>query len=201
MTELFEELKNSGIILSGHFRLRSGKHSDLYINKDLILTKPALFRNVLIEFQYKISNLIHCISNSQLENLVITGPAVAGAIFSAPLSYMSRIPLVYPEKVEVSGVDTMLFRRGFDSFLSGKSVILIEDIVTTGDSILQTIDAVEKCKGIILRTFSLWDRGSYLSDIISYDSLINRAVPSWFPAGCPLCKNHVKFTPNPKGEK
>jgi len=198
---LFNELKNSDLILQGHFKLRSRRHSDLYINKDSILTKPVLFRKILTQFQSKISSLIGPIPTPQLNNLVITGPAVAGAIFSAPLSYLLGIPLVYPEKIKISGYALMLFRRGFDSFIQNKSVILIEDIVTTGNSILQTIEAVNSCGGEVIHTFSLWDRGSDLSDKIEYGTLIDHPVSSWSPEECPLCKNHVAFTLNPKGEK
>lgn len=203
---LFDVLKNADIVLAGHFVLRSGRHSDLYINKDLILTKPTLFREIVTQFHYRIVNSLRNTLKLDISDLVISGPAVSGAIFSAPLSYSLDMPLVYPEKLTVSEKTLMVYRRGFDTFLSGKSVILIEDIVTTGGSVMQTIGAINSCGGTVVAVFSLWDRGSnlpgrLLSTKVHYETLVDHPVNSWEPTECPLCKNNMKFISNPRGEQ
>ncbi len=199
----FKELEDASIVQSGHFKLRTGKHSNRYINKDLILTHPDLFSSIIDGFRhryyYKVGNSF---TVKQIENLVFTGPAVAGAIFGAALAYSLRTPFVYPEKVKISDEEgKMQFRRGFDTYLKDKIVIVIEDIVTTGASILKTIDAVDICGGTVIYTLSLLDRGSLLSKVINYDSLIYQNLPAWNPDECPLCAEGIEMTPTPKGDK
>lgn len=199
---LSKSIEAVGLVHSGHFKLRSGKHSNKYINKDRILTYPSLLGSIVRELKFKILVKKRSVfTYKQNDSLVITGPAVAGTIFGALLAYSLYIPFVYPEKVKIDDINwKMQFRRGFDTFLKDKFVILVEDIVTTGDSILKTIDAVNFCGGTVIYTVSLWDRGSNLKSMLDYDSLIYQNILSWEPDECPLCMNNIEMTPTPKGD-
>lgn len=200
---LSKAIEDAGFVHDGHFKLRSGKHSNKYIDKDLILTNPSLFGSVTEEFKCKvILKKEASFTNKQNNNLVIAGPAIAGAIFSSALAYSMHLPLVYPEKIQISEDKwEMQFRSGFRAFLKGKFVVLIEDVVTTGDSILKTVDAVNNCGGVVIYTLSLWDRGSSLTQVLNYRSLIYQTVPAWEPDECPLCINNIKMTPTSKGDR
>lgn len=203
LMSLSKSIEVADLVHSGHFKLRSGKHSNKYVNKDLILTKPSLLDSIIEEFKLEVLLKKRVtFTYKQNDNLIVTGPAVAGTIFGSLLAYSLRLPFVYPEKAKIDEVNwKMKFSRGFDTFLKNKFVILVEDVVTTGDSILKTIDAVNFCGGTVIYTISLWDRGSNLKHILNYTSLIYQNIPSWEPDECPLCMNNIEMTPTPKGDK
>lgn len=197
MKELFEEY---GIIKTGHFKLPLGQHSDQYINKDTIYCIPNLF---LLVVKKICTNILNNLSYNSYD--IITGPAIAGAILAAPIALKLNKIFAYPEKAVESrlaadpnrGVietNIMKFRRGYDKILKGSRVLIIEDIVTTGNSIEKTIQAVEKCGGKVVRISVIWDRRQdtlrrlWRMDDIPLISLINYPVCSYWPDECPNCQ-------------
>jgi len=184
---LDEQLQNNNVILTGHFKLSSGKHSDTYINKDRIYCNAELFRIVIKNMEHMIKE------NFVFKYDVITGPAVAGAILASPISMFLRTDFVYPEK---NSVGDMIFNRGYDKIIKDKQVLIIEDIITTGSSVLKTRTSIENCGGIVIGVVSIWNRSKITFDI-PLISLINTPINSWEPEECPLCKNTINLT-NPK---
>jgi len=180
-------LEKHGVVLSGHFKLTSGKHSNTYINKDSIYCKTDLFELV-------IRNMIFEIAMSFNGYEVITGPAIAGAILAAPIANTIGKTFVYPEKVEDQPLHgdpskwwKMEFRRGYDKVIKDKRVLIVEDIITTGSSVEKTIKAIQECDGIPIGVMAIWNRTGWHK--LSIKSLINEKVDSWWPQnnGCPLC--------------
>lgn len=199
MKELFEE---HNIIKTGHFKLTSGRHSNQYINKDAIYSNPMLFNKVVQRMWDKVNMYKDTFD-------VITGPAIAGAVLVAPISLLLDKIFVYPEKIIYSElandpnngvIDTeiMKFRRGYNKMLKGKRVWITEDIITTGRSIENTIDAVEKCGGMVVGISAIWNRGLYEIADIPFLSLINERVVSYRPDECPNCKAG-EILQDPKG--
>jgi len=206
-TDMYELLKKSDVILEGHFKLTSGRHSNVYINKDSIYRKYELFSTT-------ISEMINKILHSGINFDIITGPAIAGAILAAPLSIKMKKTFVYSEKIyeakkvydmtEVlmwpetekdrrytykSVSDRMEFRRGYDKVLDGKRVFIIEDVITTGGSIEKTNKAIRDNGGIVVGVISIWNRSGWRLNNCENLSLINRPVESWEPDKCPLCND------------
>ena len=186
--DLESAFQNNGIIKKGHFPLRSGKHSDTYVCKDLLFCYPLLFGRV-IRGMYSLILKNGLISSYDL----ITGPPMSGAMMASCLAFHSRDGSIFPEKIDGS----IVFRRGFDRILPGKKVLLIEDVTTTGGSVQRTVRAVQKHGGEVPAVIVLWNRGNVKSEEYPIYSLIDREIPSWEPKNCPLCKEGLPLY-NPK---
>jgi len=199
--ELLKSLYNCGIIEKKHCILRSGKHSDEYIKKTKITLYPSLFPYIIhylhdeITFQYK-----------REEYDIITGPAVAGICFAAPVAFLLRKPFIFPEKVskivsdDINNLITveikksfMEFREEYQNSLKRSKVIIIEDIITTGGSVEKTAYSIFKYGGIPIAVFCLWNRDPNIQYIvlknrINYKipiySLINEPINSWNANEC-----------------
>ena len=184
MKELFEKY---GVIKKGHFKLTSGKHSAQYINKDTIYSNPLLFLKVMEMMHEKIKKYEDIFN-------VVTGPAIAGAILAVPIALVMHKIFVYPEKVadnplagNPSKGTKMVFRRGYDKVLKHKKVWVVEDIITTGNSVEKTIMAIRDCGGAVVGVSAIWNRGLWHINIPVL-SLIEETVPSYWPEECPNCK-------------
>lgn len=175
-----QSLRHRGVILEGHFKLTSGRHSASYINKDSIYCKPNLFRSVFMQF-------VMSIKKYQDKIDIITGPAIAGAILALPVAMNLEKIFIYPEKYE----GTMILRRGYDKIVKNKNVWIIEDIITTGRSVENTIDAITFNDGNVLGVSCIWNRADYSPSIGEFLPLINEQVFSYLPKDCPQCKENI----------
>jgi orotate phosphoribosyltransferase len=208
---IYHQFKEREIIKEGHFKLTSGKHSDKYINKDKILLYPELYSLIIDKFVTQIE------ANIGSNNIdVVTGPAVAGISFASPLAIRLNKSMVYPEKgkkwkyiekdIYDSIEDAMVFRDVFKTFLKGKKVLIVEDIVTTGLSIKQTIQSILEVGGEIIGILCIWNRDPKVNNIFfgnknyTLYSLISEEVQSWEKDECPLCKNNISLF-NPKNNE
>ena len=193
---LYRKFEEYRIIKKGHFLLSDGGHAENYINKDKICTIPALYSEVI---QHLFNTLI-----PELDNFdIITGPAVAGVVYASPVAFCCHKMFVYPEKKIVHDKTVMKFRDIFHNTIKGKSVVIIEDIVTTGASIRKVINAIEELGGIVYGVVSIFDRSDdVLMDMESVNlclkfskSLIHEYIPSWPANLCPLCSlNEIQLT-------
>jgi orotate phosphoribosyltransferase len=166
--------------MNGHFLLTKGDHSDTYIQKDSILHHHDVFTDII--------NIMRNEAYYYLSGFdVVTGPALAGVVFAAPVAVFLSSSLVYPEKID----GKMKFRRGHDKFIKGKKVLLIEDIITTGGSVVDTIKAIEECGGIPHGVIAIWNRSGWKHDTVPVISLIDKNVKSWKPSECKLCKEGI----------
>jgi len=187
-----KDLIDNSIILENHFKLTSGRHSQYYINKDAIYCNPFVFNST-------IKNMISLISENFIriedyDNIVylydiITGPAIAGAVLASPIANHFMKSFVYPEK----GLNkTMCFNRGYDKVIRNKNVLIVEDIITTGNSVMSTINAIKDCGGKPVGVVCIWNRSGNKSlfDIPLY-SLITEEVMSYLPEECPFCEANI----------
>ena len=186
--ELTESFELANVIKHGHFKLTSGRHSDTYINKNLITTDAVLFNVVMIKLMCK---------TLMFENYnIITGPATAGAVLAAALAITQNKAFIYPEKkiYDENGNFDMKFYRGYDKVMKRKRILLIEDIITTGNSVQKTIDSIEHNGGRLVGVIAIWNRSGWEPSNYKIESLINDPVDSWEPDECPLCKEGVLLT-------
>lgn len=199
-------LESHGIVKRGHFKLTSGRHSSLYINKDIIFCNPSLYRTVCIEMW--LATKAH---RSLID--IVTGPAIAGAIFARSIaSLLGDKIFVYPEKHRRPNLnivnwdalnlrhyhpETMTFRQGYGEVIKGRKVWIVEDIITTGGSVDQTIEAVKDCGGDVLGVSAIWNRGGYKPKGGVFLPLIDQIVMSYLPGDCPQCAGNIPLQ-NPK---
>lgn len=196
MNTLYNKYSRLGIIREGHFLLTSGRHSNVYIDKDAIYRSSA-FRETIKQ----LTEACLTFSTTPTKGLVITGPAVAGAVLAAPvwremytLSWQPDITFVYPEKINGG----MVFRRGYDMHLKGKEVIIIEDIITTGSSVTATAKAITDCGGKVIGCACIWNRTFWTHGDFPIRTLINRPLDAWPGHACKLCQARIPLI-DPKG--
>ncbi len=171
------------IIKNGHFKLSSGRHSDKYINKDeLFFNLPTMYTVLK-----KTKDVAFSFNRTQL----ITGPAMAGAILAAHVAYSLRIPYVYPDKVD----NDMVFRKCFHEPIKGKNVLIVEDIITTGSSVIKTARAIEDLGGFVLGVVCICNRGNWNPYNLIVRSLIDIEMNSWDANDCPLCEHSDAVDP------
>lgn len=206
-------LVDSKILKEDHWKLSSGRHSKLYVSKDRI--PCAELEGVLNPKTYvrTINELSFLIRASIEENAydIITGPAVAGISFAAPVAYNLEKSFVYPEKFildKETGDYEMRFRKDFQDVIGGRKLILIEDVITTGGSVMKTIKAIHGAGGRVIGVLCIWNRNPRLvlfdtehARVIPVYSLIEEEVESWETEDeCPLCRQNTPLL-DPKTNK
>jgi orotate phosphoribosyltransferase len=189
MSEVIDILKKVGAILTDdHFVGTSGLHFDTYVNKDFLYPHTAETSRIceLYAEKYK---------DSLVE--VIVGPALGGIVLSqwvaSHLSKMTgrEVLAIYTEKNEQGD---QVFTRGYDSYVKGKKVLVVEDIITTGGSILKSIKSVQSAGGEVVGACALINKNENLDkDIfgVRFESLAELFIPTYEKESCPFCKNNI----------
>lgn len=182
---VFDSCIDNNVIMTGHFLLTSGRHSEVYINKDLLLT-AGIGQSITFKFDMAIAS-----SKDLPEIDGFVGPAVAGIPWASMLAMKRNKPMVFAEKGENK---TMFFRKHFEDWLNNKKVAVVEDIVTTGNSAKATIDAIRSADGEVVLCAVIWNRSNHEFDVPFQLSLIERQVESYLPDDCPLCSLGTPLT-------
>lgn len=168
---LMEEL---GALHRGHFLLSSGRHSDTYFQCARLLQFPELAR----ELGAALAGLFA----DEACDLVVS-PALGGILIGHEVARALGRRFVFTERKD--GV--MGIRRGF-SLEKGEKVIIVEDVVTRGTSLLEVRDVVEAAGGRVVGLTSIIDRtGGEVELPLPLRSLARVTVETWEPAACPLC--------------
>ncbi|MEJ2567652.1 MAG: phosphoribosyltransferase family protein [candidate division WOR-3 bacterium] len=170
-------LESSKALLEGHFLLTSGLHSDKYIEKMRILESPALMR----PFFEKMEDL-----SPKADWFV--GPTLGGAIIAFELARITGVKSAFAERTEKGRT----LKREFAIKKSDK-IVIVDDILTTGSSIKETINAINK--GEIVTVVVMIDRS--VSDIelgIPVKSVLKYPIEIFRPEICPLCKEKIPIT-------
>ncbi len=174
--------KECHAVLEGHFLLTSGKHSAWYFDKIKLIEKPDVLERI-VDF------LVEKIRWDQVAFDYVVSPAY-GAIaigFLAALKLGKKF--AFTQRVE----EKMAFRPGWAGLQSGQRAIIVEDVLTTGGSILEVIEALRQ-KGISAEgVYVLVDRtaGEVLIEGQLVRSLLSLKVEAFEPEACPLCRNKV----------
>ncbi|WP_185861378.1 orotidine-5'-phosphate decarboxylase [Blattabacterium cuenoti] len=146
--QFFLEIYNLGIIKFGNFTLKSGMNSPIYIDFRPIASRPDLL--------IKLSDLlIHEVRSYNYDFELICGVPYAALPIATTLSLRSKIPLIIKRK-ENKGYGTEKMIEGI--YKIGQSCLIIEDVITSGDSLLKTVIDLEKEGLIIKNIMSILDR-------------------------------------------
>ena len=144
-----EELKMSGAKLTGHFVLSSGNHSDTYLQCAKLLESPDRSERICAE----LARLID--TNIGVDNFdIIVSPAMGGLIVGYEVARQLGKEFIFCERV--NGVFT--FRRGFDIDQDKCRAVVVEDVVTTGKSSLETYDCIEQYGGKVIGEAAIINR-------------------------------------------
>src|SRR6266496_788555 len=188
--EIMQMFVDAGaIVRDSHFVYSSGRHSSVYINKDALYlhTKAISTLCQLMAQPYNADEVD-----------VVVGPVLGGIVLSQWVAYYlnsSRAPgetlALYAEK-EGDGPDKkFLFRRGYNRYIPGKNVLVVEDVLTTGGSARQVIDLVREQGGNIAGLSVLCNRGNIQpQDVggVSIHSLIALNLETFSEEECPFCQ-------------
>jgi len=178
-TNTEEIFVKSGAIRKGHFLLSSGLHSPVYWEKFQVLQYPAYTEELcrMIAGRFR---------NERIE--VVAGPTTGGVILAYEVARQLGVRGIFAEKT-VAG--DRAFRRGF-SIAMGERVLIVDDIMTTGGSIFETIAAVKKLGGNILGIGILVDRSEKKIDFGVPFFACHRADEITYKSQtCPLCAGGI----------
>ncbi len=149
-----EELfRRSGALREGHFLLKSGRHGDAYVEKFAVLSDPAA-TSELCGFWAARQRADDGTARVDL----VAGPTTGGVILAFETGRQLGTRAIFAEEVRnANGSVRREFRRGF-RIEPGERVLLVDDILTTGGSLLAMIPAVEAAGGEIVECAVLVDR-------------------------------------------
>lgn len=178
MVDLPALLRETGALLSGHFRLSSGLHSPNYVQCALLLEHPRNAKAIGEALAEKVRSLAPT---------KIVAPALGGVIIGYTVAEALGIPFVFTERKE----GAMTLRRGF-RLSEGEPVVIVEDVVTTGKSTRETADVIAKHGGRVVAFASILNRSGKANPFDApYESLMSLALETYDERGCPLCASGV----------
>jgi orotate phosphoribosyltransferase len=173
--EILEIYQRHDALLEGHFLLSSGLHSDKFLQSALVMQYPFIAEKVVAELVEKLYDK---------KFTTVVSPAVGGIRFGYEVARQLKKKTVFTERVD--GVFT--FRRGF-SLEQGEKVLVAEDIVTTGKSTRECMEAIRKAGGEVIGITTLIDRSGGKAEFdVPFYPLVCLEVKTYTPEDCPMCK-------------
>ena len=151
----------SGALREGHFALKSGRHSDAYLEKFQVLQDPAASSELCSFFAG-----LHTRRDGTASVDLVAGPTTGGVILAFETGRQLGTRAIFAEEVVSEAGHRREFRRGF-TIMPGEKVLLVDDILTTGGSLLAMIPAVEALGGEIVECCVLVDRSGALAALTS----------------------------------
>ena len=175
------------VLTNDHLVYTSGRHGSAYLNKDAIYphtaATSALCAGIAAHFADRGVD-------------AVIAPAVGGVILSQWTAHHlgaaggQEVLGLYADKVG----DDFVIRRGYDRHLPGRTVLVVEDVLTTGGSVRKVVDAVRALGGDVAGAGVLCNRGGVSADdlgVPEIHALVTVDFASWAEADCPLCATGV----------
>jgi len=167
--DVLREFEEAGALLKGHFVLSSGLHSDTYLNKSIVSQFPdrterlcrGLAEKAITHFGNRIDYVI--------------APAMGAIIYGYETARHLNKPFMFTERVD----GEFQLRRGFE-IEAGARILVVEDIVSTGLSARECIDAVRQLDGEVVGLACLIDRSGGKADVgAPMTALATLTVDTW----------------------
>lgn len=181
--EVMHEFEAAEAILRGHFVLSSGLHSDTYLQCARVLMSPKRADILCASLAEKVRRTL----GDQPIDLVVA-PAMGGVVVGYEMGRQLGVDTIFCERE--NGEFTL--RRGF-TIAEGARILLVEDVVTTGKSSLETVKCIEACGGQVVAEASLIDRSNGTHGLpFPLVSLMTLDVKTYQPDALP---EHLASTP------
>ena len=177
--EAFAIFKDSGALLEGHFLLASGYHSATYLEKFQVLQFPRYVERMCAEIARRFAD-------AQVE--VVVGPTTGGMLLAYEVAKHLGVRGIFAERGD-DGKGRVL-RRGF-TIREGERVLVVDDILSTGGSVRDTIDTVNEWRGRLVGIGVLADRSGGTVDFgvplealltLNVEKFAPDAIPGWLAA-------------------
>ena len=166
--------RKAGVLREGHFLLTSGLHSPVYWEKFRILQYP--------EYTGVLCGMIAARFRDRKPSVVV-GPTTGGVILAFETARQLGIRGIFAEKEG----DTRVLRRDF-VIEPGEKVLVVDDVLTTGKSVHETLDAVRRVGGDVVGVGVMVDRSESLPDFgAELFSCLRAPAVAYAADACPLC--------------
>ena len=175
--EVINQFKETGALLEGHFQLSSGLHSTVYLQCALVLQFPekaAAFGEAIAR-QFR----------GQGQGIeLVASPAIGGLVIGHEVARALGARFIWTERE----AGQMTLRRGF-TVSPGEKTLVVEDVITTGGSTRETIDALVAAGANVVGAASIIDRSAGVADVgVPRKALASLKVVSVEPSVCDACK-------------
>jgi orotate phosphoribosyltransferase len=172
-------MKASGALMTGHFRLSSGLHSDEYCQCAKVAEHPEISE----EMGRRLADLFR---DERVD--VVVSPAIGGIVIGYEVGRALGVRAIWAERVD----GRMTLRRGFD-VSPGERVLIIEDVVTTGGSVREVAEVVKEGGAEIVGFGFIMDRSRRPLDLPGPMKALleTREMKTYDPDACPLCADGI----------
>lgn len=177
--QILEIYKRHDALLEGHFLLSSGLHSDRFLQSALVMQYPVIAEQVVAELARQMYDV---------KFTTVVSPAIGGIRFGYEFARQLKKRSLFTERVN----EVMTFKRGF-KLDPGEKVVIAEDVVTTGKSTKECLDAVVAAGGDVVAITCLVDRSNGAAQFdVPFFPLVKVDVSVFDPSDCPLCKKGLE---------
>ena len=177
--QVLRTFETSGALLTGHFLLSSGLHSERYLQCALVLQAPTTAEKLCAALA-ALATADERIGKIDL----VMAPALGGVIVAHEVARALGTRALFTERDDKR---VMSLRRGFQ-IQPKERVFVVEDVVTTGGSTREVMDVVQAHGGVVVGAGSLIDRSGGAVDLgVPRHALAVLEVPTYKPEECPHC--------------
>jgi orotate phosphoribosyltransferase len=176
--EIFE---SAGAVRRGHFLLKSGRHSDRYLEKFAVLQYPSL----AVEIGRRLATAL-----APYDPTLVVGPTTGGVLLAFETARQLEAQLAHTVRgvfAEPTGRGRRALRRGWP-VTDTERIVLVDDILTTGASLFETVAAVRAAGGEPLAAAVIVDRSTQPVELgFPLHALGRIEILSWEAEDCPRC--------------
>ncbi|HVM61889.1 MAG TPA: orotate phosphoribosyltransferase [Verrucomicrobiae bacterium] len=177
--EVLKIFRDTGALLDGHFLLRSGLHSRQYFQCALVLQYPRIAERLCSALATKLKRV-----GAQ----TVISPAMGGLFVGHEVARALDVRHIFAEK---NAAGKLELRRNF-RIAPREKVLVVEDVVTKGGRVQETIDIVSALGGDIVAVGTLVDRSVAKVDFgAPLESLLRLQAETFDPTACPLCQSGI----------
>lgn len=187
--DVLATLQSIGALKQGHFLFSSGRHGDLYLEKFDLFRNPVATSNICTSF-------VERFRDAGID--VVVGPTTGGILLAFETARQLGVRAAYAERSSDSGTGAGTareFRRG-TTFTPGSRALVLDDILTTGGSVRESLTALDPHNVEVVAVGVLVDRSGGQVEFggIPLYALGTQEIASWTPLECPLCREGRPLT-------
>ena len=177
--EVLQIFRDTGALLDGHFLLRSGLHSRQYFQCAIVLQYPRIAERLCRALAARLKDV-----GAQ----AVISPAMGGLFIGHEVARALDVRHIFAEK---NAAGKLELRRNF-KIGPREKFLVVEDVITKGGRVQETIDIVRQHGGEVVRVATLVDRsGGGANFGVPLESLLRLHMETFEPTACPLCQKGV----------